>query len=267
MRSQKEGLGLDKAVETAKSRMARYQVTPNMLIVPPELLLYIATSSEEKHVYNVAGPQGPEKFEGGVAGYEARAFRGCGIFTSTPFEVSDDSESLQMLQRTTQCGEFYRMRSPPINPGNMLQPNYLDIVIFDEESDMLVHISFKEACRATGLKWDDVKTTWGLTSVGSWEDLWEGINPTKPGRDGKVPAPTFYGKINLVIARPFIEHRMMSAVMTVAGRDTGATLFGPAGAHWHLPCNSRPLPSCQLTRPPSLPCLRSQTCRSRRTRR
>ena len=53
-------------------------------------------------MYNVAGPQGPEKFEGGVAGYEARAFRGCGIFTSTPFEVSDDSESLQMLQRTTQ---------------------------------------------------------------------------------------------------------------------------------------------------------------------
>ena len=238
-----------------------------MLIVPPELLLYIATSSEEKHVYNIAGPQGPEKFEGGVAGYEARAFRGCGIFTSTPFEVSDDSESLQMLQRTTQCGEFYRMRSPPINPGNMLQPNYLDIVIFDEESDMLVHISFKEACRATGLEWNDVKATWDLSSVGSWEDLWEGINPTKPGRDGKVPAPTFYGKINLVIARPFIEHRMMSAVMTVAGRDTGATLFGPAGAHWHLPCNSRPLPSCQLTRPPSLPCLRSQTCRSRRTRR
>ena len=33
---QKEGLGLDKCIETAKARMARYQVTPNMLIVPPE---------------------------------------------------------------------------------------------------------------------------------------------------------------------------------------------------------------------------------------
>ena len=33
---QKEGLGLDKCIETAKARMARYQVTPNMLIIPPE---------------------------------------------------------------------------------------------------------------------------------------------------------------------------------------------------------------------------------------
>lgn len=32
----------------------------------------------------------------------------------------------------------------------------------------------------------------------------------------------------IVIARPFIEHLMMSAIVTVAGRDTGATLFGPA---------------------------------------
>ena len=94
--------------------MARYQVTPNMMIVPPELLLYIATSSEEKHVYNIAGPAGPERFEGGVAGYEARAFRGCGVFTSVPFEISEEADSLQMLQRNTQVGEFYRMRTPPI---------------------------------------------------------------------------------------------------------------------------------------------------------
>ena len=231
-------------------------ILPPSLLSLPQLLLYIATSSEEKHVYNIAGPQGPEKFEGGVAGYEARAFRGCGIFTSTPFEVSDDSESLQMLQRTTQCGEFYRMRSPPIDPGNMLQPNYLDIVIFDEESDMLVHISFEEACYATGLEFNDVKKLWGIedvdTEVKTWQNLFNKINPKK-GEDGKVPAPTYFGKINLVIARPFIEHRMMSAVMTVAGRDTGATLFGPAGAHWHLPCNSHPLPSCQLTRPLPFP--------------
>ena len=90
-----------------------------MMIVPPELLLYIATSSEEKHVYNIAGPSGPEKFEGGVAGYEARAFRGCGVFTSVPFEISEEADSLQMLQRNTQVGEFYRMRAPSIDwPNN-----------------------------------------------------------------------------------------------------------------------------------------------------
>merc|ERR1711865_1263482 len=34
--------------------------------------------------------------------------------------------------------------------------------------------------------------------------------------------------VRIVIARPFIEHLMHNAIMTVSGRDTGATLFGPA---------------------------------------
>jgi hypothetical protein len=49
--AQKDGLGFDKAVEEAKSRMSRYQVTPNMLIVPPQILLYMAIASEEKIKY------------------------------------------------------------------------------------------------------------------------------------------------------------------------------------------------------------------------
>jgi hypothetical protein len=40
--------------------------------------------------------------------------------------------------------------------------------------------------------------------------------------------------IEIVIARPFIEHLMLSAIVTVAGRDTGATLFGPAGEQYLL---------------------------------
>ena len=32
----------------------------------------------------------------------------------------------------------------------------------------------------------------------------------------------------IVLARPFIEHLMHNVIMTVSGRDTGATLFGPA---------------------------------------
>tara|TARA_B110001450_G_scaffold105524_1_gene99921 strand:- start:3060 stop:3731 length:672 start_codon:yes stop_codon:yes gene_type:complete len=40
--------------------------------------------------------------------------------------------------------------------------------------------------------------------------------------------------IEIVIARPFIEHLMLSAIVSVAGRDTGATLFGPAGTLFAL---------------------------------
>lgn len=42
------GNGLDKAVEDCKFRMKRYGVTPNLLIVPPQLSLYMALAPEEK---------------------------------------------------------------------------------------------------------------------------------------------------------------------------------------------------------------------------
>tara|TARA_Y100000768_G_scaffold169695_3_gene127040 strand:- start:470 stop:919 length:450 start_codon:yes stop_codon:yes gene_type:complete len=91
---QKEDLGFDKAVEEAKARMSRYSVKPNMLVVPPQLLLYMATAPSEKIKFSDAGPDGPARFDAGVAGYEARAFRELGVFTSTPYEVSDGAASL-----------------------------------------------------------------------------------------------------------------------------------------------------------------------------
>ena len=72
-------------------------------------------------------------------------------------------------------------------------------------------------------------------------------------------------EMSLVIARPFIEHRMMSAVLAVAGRDTGATLFGPAGARWRLSGLCTHSPALAPSHPASR--MRSQTCRSLPTRR
>ena len=54
---------------------------------PPQLLLYMAVAPEEKINFGTAGPAGPERFEAGVAGYEARAFRGLGVFSSTPVRL------------------------------------------------------------------------------------------------------------------------------------------------------------------------------------
>jgi len=47
--------------------------------------------------YEKGGPAAEARFEAGVAGFEARAFRGCGIMTSEPFEVSDGA----LTRRTT----------------------------------------------------------------------------------------------------------------------------------------------------------------------
>ena len=51
---------------------------------PSQLLLYMALAPEEKIKFSEGGPQATSNFDAGVAGYEARAFRGCGVFTSTP---------------------------------------------------------------------------------------------------------------------------------------------------------------------------------------
>ena len=87
--AQKEQLGFDKAVEECKYRMSRYGVQPNMLVLPPQMLLYMALAPEQKLTYKEGGPAAEARFDAGVAGFEARAFRGCGVFTSEPFEVSD----------------------------------------------------------------------------------------------------------------------------------------------------------------------------------
>lgn len=165
------------------------------------------------------------------------------------YEVSDDQDSVQMLQRSSQVGEFYRMSPPPVpkfDPTTKrLPPEYMDILIYDEEMDQLKHISFEQALFACGLN-----TVADLCKAVGVDDV-NGLFPEMEGQDGDagksgvdaegrpkaiadikdVAAAVNAGryiKMCIVIARPFIEHLMMSAVATVSGRDTGATLFGPA---------------------------------------
>ena len=83
--------------------MSRYGVTPNMLVMPPQMLLYMALAPEQKLTYKEGGPAAEARFEAGVAGFEARAFRGCGVVTSEPFEVSD--------------GALERSHPPPPRPS------------------------------------------------------------------------------------------------------------------------------------------------------
>ena len=53
-----------------------------MLVLPPQMLLYMALAPEQKLTYKEGGPAAEARFEAGVAGFEARSFRGCGVFTS-----------------------------------------------------------------------------------------------------------------------------------------------------------------------------------------
>ena len=71
-------------------------------IIPPQLSLYKALAPESKLTYQLAGPAGQAAFNSGVQGFEAQSFRGLGVFTSTPYEVSDGArDKLQCTQQLT----------------------------------------------------------------------------------------------------------------------------------------------------------------------
>ena len=258
--------------------MSRYGVSPNMMIMPPQMLLYMALAPEAKlsappflkpkpcshsshhpsthrllhcrcAAYEKGGPAAEARFEAGVAGFEARAFRGCGIMTSEPFEVSEDQDSVQMLTRNSQVGEFYVLQPPQVKPEAGKEKFTCDALIYDEESDRHVRVTWEQALKACCIGGDGVSDdtkmaspTKGMKNQGN-NDATGKPNPAKDdlsewkdrasawiafNNGDQVTWGDLDPDIRIVIARPFIEHLMHSVVMTVSGRDTGATLFGPA---------------------------------------
>lgn len=207
-----------------------------------------ALAPEAKLTYEKGGPAAEARFEAGVAGFEARAFRGCGIMTSEPFEVSDDQDSVQMLTRNSQVGEFYVLQPPQVDPGADRSLFTCDSLIYDEESDRHVRITWGQALAACCISELDptntevaIKTkrmtdkkleTW-LQKARNIQAFNEGEAGTaENGMPASVDADSTWARIDkdirIVVARPFIEHLMHSVIMAVSGRDTGATLFGPA---------------------------------------
>jgi hypothetical protein len=130
---QLERFGADRALEQTRSMMARSQVTPDTIIVPPELLLYLNVAPMEKIVHSSYGNKGITDFEAGVPGLEAAQFRGCSVYTCRPFDSVDDASSLQMLRRTKMVGEFYIAKKDQA------------IFLYDLETDSMKEISWTKA--------------------------------------------------------------------------------------------------------------------------
>ena len=150
-----------------------------------------------------------------------------------------------MLTRSSQIGEFYVMSPPQVRPSDGNSRFSCDMMLYDEESDRHVRIPWKDALGACllddpKLKQPEVKVANGANStmkIADWlkqATEWATYNEeeyksTEEANAGYLACAAKGGAdIRIVVARPFIEHLMHNAILTVAGRDTGATLFGPA---------------------------------------
>ena len=144
-----------------------------------------------------------------------------------------------MLERFSQVGEHYIMRVPDGVDLNEDFKGVADILIYDEERDVHVKISWADALKATGVAAaNGIATTTtdaqgnsvdveleGITLV-RWKVAADAIANGTIGENG--PTQDEIKNCAICIARPFIEHAMLSAILTVSGQDTGATIFGPS---------------------------------------
>ena len=58
-----------------------------MMVIPPQLGLYMTLAPEEKTLYSVGGPKAQAEFDAGLEGFATRAFRGLGVVMSEPVSV------------------------------------------------------------------------------------------------------------------------------------------------------------------------------------
>ena len=142
-------------------------------------------------------------------------------------------DTIQMLTRDTQVGEYYIMGPPAHDPQEDTK-QFMDMMIYDEEKDRHVMIKWEDAVEATcidngglitGLGSAPFNMPGGVNSL-TWKQKageWTGLNQ-KGFKSGAKPDT----KVYVVVAKPFIQHKMHSAILCVAGQDTGRTLYGPS---------------------------------------
>ena len=186
-----------------------------------------------------------------------------------------------MLTRNSQVGEFYIMgppETPPIKADGSIGSwvNTLDMMIFDEEGDRHHRIKWEDAMKATLSDNADIKTgtldkgkasamtieNWRKAAE-AWSELNKG-NATYAATADKVTNTNTneeFKKVYIVVARPFIEHQMHSAILAVNGADTGVTLFGPSDMQISVSCF--PLTTAHLSIPTCLVAV--SLCLSRQT--
>lgn len=138
--------GLDVMIEKGKQWMARYNVNPTALIIPPEMELYVTMAPQEKKMAYIGGETAVAEYVSTAPTLSRASARGLNVYVSQPHDSGDNTDSQQMLLRNVQVGEFYTMRAPSyVDPKHGLTTDYMDIFVYSESSDQIERIHFETA--------------------------------------------------------------------------------------------------------------------------
>ena len=258
---QKSATGFDMLHEQFRKTMNQRGCNPDMWVFPPRLRLYLTMGHPERVQYMYAGPDGRKMYKEGP---ESLAnYRGTQVFECEPVDILEDQPSAELLKRERQTGEFYVARDHltkcPQYP-TQYKSFWRNIVIYNEDRDNWHTITLHDMIENANIDSDHfdyrlLRTgdTYELVTVDNGNitarytiphfkaildsNASRELRPFKALNDGDdldmtkdafitlcehdVPVP-----LTFVLARPFIEHSMCSAILTKGGYETGSTFYG-----------------------------------------
>lgn len=120
-----------------------------------------------------------------------------------------------MLTRSSQVGEFYIMMAPQVPPMGDSTKYTADMMIYDEEKDQHVRIPWADALGACCVDNLDPNTPVSCgngetMSLANWKDAADEVTTYNNGEKAWAQLSENAKKVRIVVARPFIEHLMVS---------------------------------------------------------
>lgn len=128
-----------------KRLLEKRNVTPDMLILPPECVQYLKmVGGEVKTAYYMAGPKGEMiKQQGPDA---TGLFEGVTVFETRDFDVYSNEPKIQLLTKPVTNGEYYFNSINDFRGGDF--KNYLskwrDMIVYDQNTDDWAKIKFRD---------------------------------------------------------------------------------------------------------------------------
>lgn len=151
-RLQKQANGLDIAIEDAKKRMKRYGVTPDTLVIPPKVAIYLTMVRPEKTQYWLAGPTGAKNLRAGPDAMTS--FRGLNVFETRSFDVYSGETPVDLGLRRRQVGEFYPVIDSSTTASIKERGGYdstcMSTILYDESVDNWRRIDQLDMIRKCG---------------------------------------------------------------------------------------------------------------------
>ena len=189
---QKQERGLYLLDAELKDQMKYEGVTPNVLILPSKMSIYVTMVPSAEVEFYRKGSGAAANLEKGPG--NLLTFRGSKVFETRPFDIDFIGEPRDLLVRQRQIGEFFIFpKSGNVDAGER------DIYIYSMDTDSFERISYKTAKDAA------VANCRAITGV-------QGI--------------TNDSDCTVLLLRPFQTYNMASAVLMKGGLETGMTAHG-----------------------------------------